>query len=137
MNQKQVYESASAGIILIGLGILFLTGVGIWPWILLVVGLAGLPAALANHRGWYGWQGFFWLAGLAILFATGTMWPGILILVGLSTLFGVLVKPEGRVGQAVPEAPAMERGPEYESPFGEPPASEPPREEGRDTKRLG
>jgi len=138
MSQKQAYEGASAGILLIGLGVLFLTGLGVWPWILLVVGLAGLPASLANHRGWYGWQGFFWMAGLAVLFATGQMWPGILILVGLSTLFGVLVKPGSEaVNRGAPESPFDEEGPEDESPFGEPPASEPPREEGRDTKRLG
>ena len=86
---KKYYETLSAGILLIGLGVLFLVpGVGFWPWILLVVGLAGLPASLANKKGWLGWQGFFWLAGLAVLFATGFLWPGILILIGLSMLLG-------------------------------------------------
>ncbi len=92
MNKKY-YETLSAGILLIGLGVLFLVpGLGIWPWILLVVGLAGLPASLANKKGWLGWQGFFWLAGLAVLFATGAFWPGILILVGLSMLLGALTR---------------------------------------------
>ena len=90
---KKYYETLSAGIILIGLGVLFLVpGVGFWPWILVVVGLAGLPASLANKKGWLGWQGFFWLAGLAVLFATGFIWPGILILIGLSMLLGALTR---------------------------------------------
>jgi len=89
---KRAYESASAGILLIGLGVLFLTRVGIWPWILAVIGLAGLPASLAQKRGWYGWQGLFWMIGLAVVFATGLFWPGILILVGLSVLMGALTR---------------------------------------------
>lgn len=92
MNKKY-YETLSAGILLIGLGVLFLVpGLGVWPWILLVVGLAGLPASLAHKKGWLGWQGFFWLAGLAVLFATGFLWPGILILVGLSMLLGAFTR---------------------------------------------
>ena len=85
------YETLSGGIFLIGLGILFLVpGVSFWPWILAVIGAAGLPASLANQKGWLGWQGFFWMLGLAILFATGQFWPGILILIGVSMLFGAL-----------------------------------------------
>lgn len=92
MTSKQTYETASAGIFLVGLGILFLTRLGIWPWILVVIGLAGLPASLAQRQGWYGWQGLFWLVGLAILFGTGFFWPGILILVGVSVLMGALTR---------------------------------------------
>ena len=105
---RRTSESLSAGILLIGIGILFLIpGLSLWPWILVVIGLAGLPASLANQRGWLGWQGFFWLTGLAVLFALDAFWPGILILVGVSMLVGALTRdsagsPFGRA--ASPEA---------------------------------
>ena len=90
---KKSYETLSGGIFLIGLGILFLVpGADFWPWILVVIGLSGLPASLANRKGWLGWQGFFWLVGLAILFWSGYFWPGILVLVGVSMLFGALMR---------------------------------------------
>jgi hypothetical protein len=92
MDDK-AYGGLSAGILLIGLGIVFLVpGLGFWPWILVVLGAAGLPASLATQRGWLGWQGFFWMVGLAILFASGHFWPGILILVGVSLLVGALTR---------------------------------------------
>lgn len=87
------YSALSGGIFLIGLGILLLVpGLNIWPWILLVIAAAGLPAALAAQRGWLGWQSFFWLTGLAVLFATGYFWPGIVILVGVSIVLGALTR---------------------------------------------
>jgi len=93
MKDKKYYETLSGGIFLVGLGILFLVpGLGFWPWILVVIGLAGLPASLANNRGWIGWQGFLWMAGLALLFWSGYFWPGILILLGVSTLIGALTR---------------------------------------------
>ena len=96
MESKRTYEGLSAGLFLIGLGVLFLVpGVGFWPWILVVIGLAQLPASLANNRGWMGWQRFFWLIGLAILFEFGFFWPGILILVGVSMVVGGLTRESG------------------------------------------
>ena len=92
MSQKKKMESISGGIFLVGLGILFLTDLGFWPWILVVIGLSGLPASLAQNRGWYGWQGFLWMLGLAILFASGFFWPGILILVGASMLVAAVTR---------------------------------------------
>ena len=97
MNKRNL-EGLSGGIFLIGLGIIFLTGIGFWPWILAVIGLAGLPASLGIKKGWYGWQGCFWMVGLAILFWSGHFWPGILILVGISALLGAL----GREGEGSP-----------------------------------
>lgn len=91
MSSKKTYESLSGGIFLIGLGILFLVPqVSFWPWILAVIGAAGLPASLATKKGWLGWQGFLWMLGLALLFASGYFWPGILILIGVTTLVGAL-----------------------------------------------
>jgi hypothetical protein len=96
MNNKRAYESLSGGLFLIGLGVLFLVpGVGFWPWILVVIGLSQLPASLANERGWMGWQSFFWLVGLAILFEIGFFWPGILILVGVSMVIGAATRDSG------------------------------------------
>jgi hypothetical protein len=146
MYNKRAAESLGAGLFLIGLGILFLVpGVSIWPWILVVIGVSGLPAALGNRQGWYGLQGFFWLAGLAILFATGLFWPGILILAGISSLVGALT----RDGQGSPFGERRSSGEETrrldqtEDPFATPPSSEevppdeaPPVSERRPTRRL-
>ena len=108
MNKKSC-ETLSGGIFLIGLGILFLVpGIGFWPWILVVIGLSGLPASLANQKGWLGWQGFFWMTGLAILFWSGHFWPGILILIGVSMLFGALTRESAG-------SPFASRGPEDEA----------------------
>lgn len=123
MSRKR-YEALSGGIFLIGLGILFLVpGIGFWPWILVVIGLAGLPASLAKEKGWLGWQGFFWLTGLAVLFASGFFWPGILILVGLSTTVGALTR-ESRGSPFAhepstfgPQAPMGEEAPPEGDPF--------------------
>jgi len=114
---KKTYEGVSAGIMLIGIGLLFLTGVGFWPWILLVIGLAGLPVSLAHDRGWYGWQSFFWLAGLAILFAAGLIWPGILILIGLSMLFGAITRQSSGSPFATKTLRAPEPSIDEEQPF--------------------
>ena len=87
-------EGMSGGIMLIGIGVLFLVeSIDIWPWILMVVGLASVPGSIAKEGFWAGLQGLIWLGGLAILFETGLIWPGILILVGLSTVASALVRP--------------------------------------------
>jgi hypothetical protein len=125
MQNKRYFESLSGGILLIGLGILFLVpGLGFWPWILVVVGAAQLPALLANNKGWYAWQGFFWLVGLAFLFSSGFFWPGILILVGISMLFGALSReskgsPFGTRPLESPSqpTPSTEPGEASEEPF--------------------
>ena len=106
------HAGLSAGVFLIGLGLIYLLpGVGIWPWILVVIGLSGLPAGLASHRGWVAWQGAFWMIGLALLFWTGFFWPGILIMVGLSVLLGGLLPGDKR------RTASPERAPDDEPPF--------------------
>lgn len=93
MGTKGAYEAVSGGLFLIGLGLLFLLpGVSFFPWILVVIGLAELPASLANDKGWAGWQGFVWLVGLALLFWSGHFFPGILILMGVSALIGAVTR---------------------------------------------
>ncbi|MEB2288766.1 MAG: hypothetical protein OZ934_11695 [Anaerolineae bacterium] len=89
-----ISKGSSGAILLIGLGVLFLVdGIPLWPWILVVIGLASLPESIAQKGLWAGMQGTIWLAGLAVLFATDKLWPGILILIGISTLVGALVRP--------------------------------------------
>lgn len=90
---KSKLEGASGGIILIGIGVIFLMEIPIFPWILVVIGLASLPGSLAQKGLWAGLQGAVWLIGLAILFATNKIWPGILILIGLSIIAGSVARP--------------------------------------------
>lgn len=88
MKQNRSADSLGAGILLIGMGLLFMIRGGglFFPWVLAVIGLAGIPAALRAGRTWAAWHRVFWLIGLAILFATHLFWPGILVLVGASML---------------------------------------------------
>jgi len=93
-RNKETFDGMSGGIFLIGFGVLFLVdGIDFWPWILVVIGLASLPASVAREGLWAGSQGFIWMAGLAVLFASNAFWPGILILIGLSIIIGSLVRP--------------------------------------------
>jgi hypothetical protein len=94
-RDKDAFRGVSGGILLIGIGVIFLADIDIWPWILVLLGLASLPESLAQKGFWAGIQGAVWLIGLAILFATDQFWPGILILVGLSIVAGALVRPPG------------------------------------------
>lgn len=111
MKDKHYFEGLSAGLFLIGLGLLFLLRIGIWPWILAVIGLANLPASLAHKKGWYAWQGFVWLVGLAILFASGYFWPGFLILLGVSMLCGALTRQSEGSPFAASPSPAPDEPP--------------------------
>jgi hypothetical protein len=86
-------NALSTGLILIGIGLIFLLpGIAFWPWILVVVAVGGLPTVIAHGRDWWAWQGTFWLLGLALLFALNIFWPGILVLSGVSMLLGGLTR---------------------------------------------
>ncbi|MGI6376946.1 MAG: hypothetical protein ACOX3S_13255 [Anaerolineae bacterium] len=102
MKTNRSADSMGAGIFLIGLGVVFLlrNRIDFLPWVLAVIAISRVPAALASDRGWEAWQAPFWLLGLAILFGTGLLWPGILVLVGLSMLL--------RAAAAKAKAPAAE-----------------------------
>ena len=101
MNEnKDAFHGASGGILLIGLGIIFLTNIDFFPAILVVIGLAGLPESVAQKGFWAGIQSAVWLIGIAILFILDIFWPGILILIGLSMLAGGLVRPPMLEGEA-------------------------------------
>ncbi len=92
---KERQGALSTGLVLIGIGVIFLLpGRPFWPWILVVVALGGLPGVLANAGGWWAWQSTFWLIGLAVLFATGHFCPGILVLSGLSMLLSGVTRQQ-------------------------------------------
>lgn len=135
VHKNVAYDSLSGGLFLIGLGLIFLLpGLGIWPWILAVIGISQLPTNLARKRGWYGWQSCFWLVGLAILFATGLFWPGILILIGISILLGALTREEE--GSPFPEEKRGEPQPTPESAAPDEIGDAQPPVAPRDTSRL-
>jgi hypothetical protein len=90
---KDRWEEATGGIVLIGIGLIFLLELDFFPWILVVAGFASLPGSIAKEGLWAGSQSFLWLVGIALLFAFDFFWPGILILAGLSTIAGALFKP--------------------------------------------
>lgn len=89
-------ENASGAIFMIGIGLIFLLHLDIFPWILFVFGAASFPKAFA-HRGMMGGlQGLVWLFGIAILALTDAWFPGILILIGVSSLLkAVSFEPRG------------------------------------------
>lgn len=92
MKVHRSADSLGVGILLIGIGTLFMLRgqVDFFPWVLVVIGIAGIPEALSRGRNWAAWQGVFWLIGLAVLFAADILWPGILILAGGSMLLRAL-----------------------------------------------
>jgi hypothetical protein len=99
MRNKDAFHGMTGGIILIGIGIIFLANIDFFPAILVVIGLAGLPESVAQKGFWAGIQSAVWLIGIAALFAFDIFWPGILILIGLSTVAGALVRPPGLEGK--------------------------------------
>jgi hypothetical protein len=112
---RKYYDGLSGGIFLIGLGLLFLVpGLGIWPWILVVIACSQLPMSLARKQGWMAWQGFVWMVGLALLFASGFFFPGILIVLGVSALLGATTRQHqsspfaSKPSAATPTAPVVE-----------------------------
>jgi hypothetical protein len=88
-----MYSALSGGILLIGIGVIFLLRLDFFPAILAVLGLSTIVAGLATGRGWYGIQGGIWLIGLYFLFRFDILFPGILILIGISGLIAALTRP--------------------------------------------
>ena len=99
MENKDAFHGMTGGIILIGIGIIFLANIDFFPAILVVIGLAGLPESVAQKGFWAGIQSAVWLIGIAALFTFDIFWPGILILIGLSMVAGALVRPPGMEGK--------------------------------------
>jgi len=92
-SRSTMYSALSGGLLLIGVGLIFLLHLDFFPAILAVLGLSSILAGLATGRGWYAIQSGLWLVGLALLFYFGIFWPGILILLGVSALVGAATRP--------------------------------------------
>lgn len=103
-NGKQG-EQVTAGVMLIGVGFLFLTN-SFFPGIFLVVALGLVARSLAEGKGWFDNKGALVLVGLWVLFAFGNVfswfnfnwWPLLLIALGGYMLFGDRL----RSGSSVP-----------------------------------
>jgi hypothetical protein len=88
-------EQVTAGVMLIGVGFLFLTN-SFFPGIFLVVALGLVARSLAEGKGWFDNKGALVLVGLWVLFAFGNVfswfnfnwWPLLLIALGGYMLFG-------------------------------------------------
>lgn len=92
-KHNKLLHGMGGGLFMIGLGLIFLLDIPFWPWILLLIGISGTPSSIAEEGLGAGLQTFVWMAGLAIMFATG-QWALILILIGLSTILGAMVRPD-------------------------------------------
>jgi hypothetical protein len=92
-SRSSVYGTLSGGLLLIGIGLIFLLRMPFFPTILAVLGLSSILAGFASGRGWQGVQGSIWLVGLFFLFYFDIFWPGILIVAGVSALIGAVTRP--------------------------------------------
>jgi hypothetical protein len=63
--QPNQANAVTGGIWLIGMGILFATGLW-WPGMLVLVGLTAIVQQWANGRGWYGLHAGFWMIMVAV-----------------------------------------------------------------------
>ena len=91
-SRSKLYGTLSGGLLLIGIGFIFLFRMDFFPAILAVLGVSSILAGLATGRGWEGLQGGLWLIGLFFLFQFDIFWPGILIVLGVSALIGALTR---------------------------------------------
>ena len=92
-SRPKLYGTWGGGLLLIGIGLIFLLRLDFFPGILGVLGLSSILAGLATRRGWYGLQSGLWLVGLFFLFYYHIFWPGVLIVLGVSALIGALTRP--------------------------------------------
>ncbi|MEI7646132.1 MAG: zinc ribbon domain-containing protein [Chloroflexales bacterium] len=91
-GQRSGWEAASAAILLIGIGLLFL-GKLFWPGILIVIGVANFMRMAGSGRVTQGMRNTLWLFGLAFLFMVPRLFfPGILVLVGLNALMMAIMR---------------------------------------------
>lgn len=99
MNRiKSTNDQTYAGVFLIGMALLFITGWW-WPGMLFVLAAAAIVRAVRDGRRWTDDQGALVLLGLGVVFTVldlfnvtefnfGALWPVILIIIGGYLLFG-------------------------------------------------
>jgi hypothetical protein len=100
---RRLLVNLSVALMLIGVGVVFAAGIGFWPWILAVVGIATLPGAASRDRFAEGLQTAVWMVGLTVLFALDAMWPWIIAVVALSAAAQIFV-PVRRVVEEPPRS---------------------------------
>lgn len=82
---KRMLGGSSIVILLIGLALLFMLRLPIWPMILIVVGISTFVNEATRGRLYNGLSSVLWLFGLAMLFTIPRLlFPGLLILIALS-----------------------------------------------------
>lgn len=87
MNEERANQ-LTGGVALVGFGLLFATGIGFWPNILLVLAAVSVTQALTEGKRWYAAQGALGaLAGWAFFAFDQGFWV-IMIIVGISMIFG-------------------------------------------------
>lgn len=97
-HQRSTNDQTFAGVFLIGLALLFITGFW-WPGILYVIGIAMLVRTINEGGDWRNDRNALVVLGIGIVFTvlevfdnfnldTGTVWPIILIAVGAYLLWG-------------------------------------------------
>lgn len=86
-DDKTPADAVVPAFVVIGIGLIFLLNLGIWPWILAVVAAASFAGLmLRGELNCLHMEGVLWTAGIFVIALTGFWWPGIIILVGLSML---------------------------------------------------
>lgn len=80
----------TGGVFLVGLGLVFATGIGFWPNILLVIAATSATKGLTERRHGFGEEakGALFMLALWAFFAFGFNWAIILIVMGLGMLLG-------------------------------------------------
>lgn len=86
---QRILGGSSVIILLIGLAVLFMLRLPIWPMILVVVGISTFVNEAIRGRFYNGLSSVLWLFGLATLFTVPRLFfPGLLILIVLSIVLG-------------------------------------------------
>ncbi len=98
-SQRGVNSGIMGGIVLIGLGLIFLARIPIFPSIFLIFAAIVLFKGLTTGRIRNSIPALIWLIGIPALFALRIFpWPGIVILIGLSIVATAAFK-SGRLGR--------------------------------------
>jgi predicted membrane protein len=93
MISKQRGDQISAGVFLIGLGLLFTNILPFFPGILLILGAAAMARGVAEGHQWFEVTGALWLFGIGLFFWLNFSLPVLLIIIGLAMLFGYNLRP--------------------------------------------
>jgi hypothetical protein len=93
ISQRQA-DGISAGLWLIGLGVLFATSFW-WPGIMFVIGATSLVQGLVRGRGWYALQAAVWTIAIGLWALLNYSLAALFIALGLSAIVGAFFRPPG------------------------------------------